>query len=270
MKEIFQTFKPKSTIIQKYVDYYYLDIKPNNIINEFQCFPHFNNTISIYKSHNRLENGTMVFDETTKPFQIFTPIREKVLDVTQIGRVHRIVVVFNPLGIQQFYRNLNFTNYITDFNFLNEKELKKIFSTTKTEILVDLLDDFFEKKIQPFNNQTLEDAISYIFEHNGTLSITEISNKIGISRQHLNRIFQLHLGVSIKKFQNIVIFRKTINEKLFENPENNFTELAHKFNFNDQSHLIKTYKHLTEQSPKVFFDKGKILGDEDTFWHLQS
>jgi len=68
MKKIFETFKPENPIIKKYVNYYYLDIKPDNEINEFQCFPHFNNTISIYKSHTRLGGGEMVFEQTAPPF----------------------------------------------------------------------------------------------------------------------------------------------------------------------------------------------------------
>ena len=66
--------------------------------------------------------------------------------------------------------------------------------------------------------------------------------QIGISRQHLNRVFKSHLGVSVKKFNEIVLFRHTINKKLFENSDNNFTELAYEFNFNDQSHFNKMYK----------------------------
>lgn len=270
MKEIFETFKPQNSIIKKYIDYYYLDIKPNNESNEFECFPHFNNTVSIYKSHSRLENGTMVFDQKAKPFQIFTPIREKVLHVTQLGKVHRIVIVFHPFGIQQFYKNLNFTDYITDFDFLNARELQAIFSTTNTDDLVDFLDDFFEKRFQPFENSLLTKALASIFEHDEKFTVAEISNEIGISRQHLNRLFKSNLGISVKKFQNIVLFRKTMANKLFENPESKFTELAHQFNFNDQAHLIKTYKNFTKKSPKTFFDQGTVLGDEDTFWHVKS
>lgn len=270
MKETFETFKPKNSIIKKYVDYYYLDIKLNNIINEFQCFPHFNNTISLYKSHIRLKNGEMLFDEIAKPFQIFTPIRKKVLNVKQSGKVHRIVIVFHPLGIQQFYENLDFSYYITDYEFFTQDELKEIFSTTETEILTSLLDNFLEKKFKKFENTILEKAVQYIFNHYEDFSVTEISNEIGISRQHLNRLFQSHLGVSIKKFHEIVLFRQTINKRLFENSDSNFTELAYEFNFNDQSHFNKTYKNLTENSPKSFFNKGTVLGQEDTFWHLQS
>lgn len=269
MKDTFETFKPKNSLIKKYIDYYYLDIMPNNNVNEFVCFPHFNNSISLYKSHIRLESREMVFDETAKPFQIFTPIREKTLNVKQSGKVYRIVIIFHPLGIQQFYEGVNFAGYIIDFEFFTQNELKKIFSTTNTDILTDLLDTFFEKRFKHFDHFILEQSVQYIFNHYKGFSVTEISKEVRISRQHLNRIFKFHLGVSVKKFHEIVLFRQTIKKKLFENPDGNFTELAHEFNFNDQSHFNKTYKTLTETSPKSFFTKGTVLGTEDIFWHLQ-
>lgn len=269
MQDTFKTFKPKSSIVKKYVDYYYLDIKDNNVIYEFECFPNFNNSISLYKSHIRLETKEVIYDETAPPCQIFTPIREKVLHVKQSGKVYRIVVVFPPLGIHQFYKNLDFTDYITDYEFFTQQELSEIFSTIDTDVHTDLLDKCLEKRFSKFENIILEKAIDYIFNHYENFSVAEISKEIGVSRQHLNRLFQAHLGVSVKKFNEIVLFRQTINKKLFENPDRNFTELAHEFNFNDQSHFNKTYKNFTKNSPKSFFSKGTILGQEDTlFWHL--
>lgn len=269
MKKIFETFKPKNAIVGQYIDYYYLDIQPDNKIDEFECFPHFNNTLSLYKSHILLETGEMLFDKTAKPFQIFTPIREKILNVKRLNTIYRIVIVFHPLGIQQFFKELDFTDYITDFDFLSKEELSDLFNTTDTNKLTDLLDHSLEKRLCKFENNNLEKAIAYIFEHYENFSVTEISDFLEMSRQHLNRLFQFHLGVSIKKFHEIVLFRQTINKKLFENPDQNFTELAHEFNFNDQSHFNKTYKKLTENSPKTFFEKGTVLGKEDIFWHLK-
>ncbi|SPZ94519.1 DNA-binding transcriptional activator FeaR [Sphingobacterium multivorum] len=268
MKELFQTFKPKNPIVKKYVDYYYLDIKPNNVINKFLCFPHFNNTISIYRYHVRLENGEIKFDDNANPFQIFTPIRQKVLNVKQSGTVYRIVIVFHPLGIQQFYENLNFADYITDYEFFSPEELKEIFSTTQTKHISDFLDNALLHRFKKFESPILEQAIQYIFSNDEKISVTELSTYIGISRQHLNRLFQFHLGVSIKKFYEIVLFRQSVNKKLFENPESSFTEIAYEFNFSDQSHLNKIYKNLVDNSPRNFFSKGTILGKEDTFWHL--
>lgn len=270
MQAIFETFKPKNRVIKKYVDYYYLDIKPDNQNNEFQCFPHFNNTISLYKSHTRLENGEMLFNEKAKPFQIFTPLRKKILNVKQIGKVYRIVIVFQPLGIQQFYNDLSFSDYIIDFDFFQPNELHEIFSSTETDILANLLDSFLEKRFKKNENLILKQALQFVFNKYEDFSVAEISNKIGISRQHLNRVFQSHLGVSIKKFHEIVVFRMTVNKRLFEKPDGSFTELAYEFNFSDQSHFNKAYKIFTENSPKSFFDKGTTLGKEDTFWHLKS
>lgn len=268
MQEIFETFKPVNSIVKEYVDYYYLDIKPDNIVNEFQCFPHFNNTISLYKSHVRLSSREMVFDESAKSFQIFTPIREKILNVKQSGPVHRIVIVFHALGIQQFYNHLNFADYIIGHEFFNGQELNALFSTTKIETLTELLDHFLEKRFQKFDHAILEQTIQYIFKHYEHFSVTKLAEALVISRQHLNRVFQAQLGVSVKKFHEIVLFRHTINKKLFQDPDESFTRLAYEFNFNDQSHLNKTYKILTENSPKSFFMKGTVLGNEDTFWHL--
>ena len=81
MENIFQTFKPKHSLVKKYVDYYYLDIKENNSITEYECFPHFNNTISIYKSNIYDNEEGIIFDENVEPLQIFVPVREKTLNV---------------------------------------------------------------------------------------------------------------------------------------------------------------------------------------------
>lgn len=251
------------------MDYYYLDIKPDNKMTEFECFPHFNTTISIYQSHKYLKEGEVVFDESANPFQIFTPIREKVLRVKQYEKVHRIVIVFHPLGIQQFYENLDFTNYIKDFEFFTQSELKLIFATTNSNRLKELLDSSLEKRMKQYNHAILEQSIAAIFDNYESFSVAEFSNQIKVSRQYLSRLFKVHFGISTKKFHEIVLFRKTINKKLFENPERTFTELAYEFNFNDQSHLIKTYKNFTENSPKSFFNKGTVLGQEDTFWHIR-
>ena len=269
MKEIFQTFKPKNAIVKKYVDYYYLDVKQNNVTTEFACFPHFNNTMSIYKSHVRPQHGLIKFDSSAKPLQIFTPIREKVLHVKQLGKVHRIVIVFHPLGVQQFYRNLNFARYITGYHFFSQDELEEAFSSVETEFLADFFDNALERRFKEFNPAILEQAIRYIFSNCKKFSVTDVSKQIGVSRQHLNRLFQIHLGISVKKFLEIVIFRQSVKKKLFDNPEEHFTTLAYEFNFSDQSHFNKAYKTLAENSPKTFFGKGTLLGGEDTFWHLQ-
>lgn len=268
MNNIFKTFRPENPLIAKYIDYYYLDIKPENSFFEFDCYPHFNTTISLYQSHKKLDDSSVVFETNISPLQIFTPIRDKVLTVKQKGKVYRIVIVFQPLGIQQFFRNLDFSDYLTNFKFFNEQELSPLFMTKNISILTKTLDCMLLERYKKYENVILEKSINYIFNNNEGLLIEDLALKLNVSRRHLNRIFNQHFGVSIKKFQNIVFFRKILNQKLFENPEKSFTALAHEFYYSDQSHLIKTFQNFTSKSPKKIVDGGTHLGNEDTFWKI--
>ena len=125
-----------------------------------------------------------------------------------------------------------------------------------------------ENRFMKFEKTIVEKSIQYVFNHDENFSISELSKHLEISRQHLTRVFKSHLGISLKTFHKIVVFRKTVNKRLFENSNQSFTEMAYEYNFSDQSHLIKTYKILTESSPKSFFEKGTLLGKKDTFWNL--
>jgi len=268
MTDTFQTFRPQHAQVARYVDYYYLDIKPANSSNEFICFPHFNTSLSLYKSHVRTANAEMVYIPGAPPLQLFTPLREKVLLVRQLGPLHRVVIVFHPLGIQQFYGNLSFTDFITDFSFFSPEELELLLETTDEGQLVSYLDQFLVNRFAGFKIDLLDNCISYIFRHAEEFSVGRFSEDLQVSRRHLNRLFQMHLGVSVKRFYEIVLFRKTINQKLFVTPQENFTRLAYEFNFNDQSHFNKIYKKFTANTPAQFFKRGTLLGQTDTFWHL--
>ena len=267
--KIFETFKPKNEIVKQYIQYYYLEIDDKNIHREFTCFPHFNTAISLYSSHKRNEDATIEFQKSLSPIQIFTPIRKNIFTVKQIGKIHRIVIVFNPLGIQHFFKDLNFSDFITDFSFFSKDEIIQLFENQNIEILTDLLDSFLIKNFNENENTILKKAVNTILEKNQDLNITELSEQLQISRRHLNRLFNENLGLNVKSFQEIVRFRNAMTHKIFQKPLDNFTEISYEYNFSDQSHLNKLFSKLTHNSPTKFLKNGKYLGSEDIFWHLK-
>ncbi len=269
MTEIFKTFKPLNQLVAKYVEYYYVDIKPVNKHIQMECFPHFNTTISLYSSHRRSEKGEIIFNNPGDIFQVFTPIHDDVLTIQQIGFIHRVVIVFKPLGIYHFFSNLSFADYLYNIEFFTPHELNPVFKLyDDSTSLTTLLDTLLQNRVNDFKHEVLENAITEIFSRSEDFSVEELSSLLKMSRQHVNRLFRQYMGVSVKKFHEIVRFRKTVNEKLLLKNKENFTQLASAFNFNDQSHLIKTYKNFTENAPALFFKKGELLGSEDTFWHI--
>lgn len=269
MGNIFETFKPKNSLIAKYVSYYYLEIKPNNTKTEFDFFPHFNSSISLYNSHFSTKKGNITFDKNAKPFQIFTPIRENIIHVEQIGRIHRVVIVFNPLGVHQFYKNINFTELISNFPFFSNKELYQLFETNNINAITNIIDQLLLNKYVEYKNDILSKSIQLILDNSCTYTVEQIATKVDVSRRHLNRLFSSHFGVSVKKFNEIVLFRRTLEQKILKDTKQNITSLAHEFNYHDQSHLSKTYKKFTSHPPKKFLKKGTHLGNEDLFWHIK-
>lgn len=269
MNNTFETFKPNNPLIAKYVDYYYLDIKSQNTVTEFECFPHYYTTISLYKSNISPQKGEVIYDDNANFLEIFTPIRDTILKVKQMGKVHRIVIVFKPLGIQQFYKDLNFTDFIKNYSFFSSVELSALFETQNTSTLTTLLDVYLSTKFIAYKNHLLEESILLILKNAGTVPIEQIALEVGASRRHVNRLFNTHFGISVKTFNKIVLFRKTLEKKLFKNPKQSFTELAYEFNYSDQSHLNKVFQNLTSNSPRKFLKDGTLLGNEDTFWHLK-
>ncbi|MBX2951393.1 MAG: AraC family transcriptional regulator [Leadbetterella sp.] len=270
MKEkLFKTFKPSDPRIAAYVDYYYLDIKPFNEEIEIDCFPHYKTAVSFYASHSRSENGDIVYQEGGKPFQAFTPVHDDVLKVRQVGFVHRVVMVFKPLGIFHFTQKGDFTTFIYDFDFLEERELNLIFNTTDPDSLTRLLDGALLSRYRNVELSLIQHIVNHIFEEDEDFSVEKLSAKLNYSRQYLNRVCRQYIGVSVKRFREIVRFRKAIDQKLLFATKENLTSLAHQFNYNDQSHFIKVCRNLTGNAPGPFFKRGKLLGSEDTFWHIR-
>ena len=265
---IFETAKPHHATIARYVQYYYLEINEANTYREFSCFPHYNNSISLYRSHSSDKKGTITYVANGSPLQIFTPVRQQVLTIKQMGPIHRVVLVFHPLGIQQFYKNLAFTKLMDDYEFFAGDELQQLFEAGNIHTITYLLDQYLLKRFEYHENKVLAQAIAYIHERAQTFSVETLSEELAISRRHINRLFQQQLGVSVKKFQEIVLFRQALEQKLFQNAEQNFTSLTYEMNLCDPSHLNKLFAKLTRIPPKQFVNKGTHLGQEDTFWHI--
>ncbi len=188
MSTTFKTFRPADPTVARYVDYYYLDRKPVNEVTTFECFPHYNTTISLYASHRMPGVGQIVYDAVAPPLQVFTPLRDDVLRVTQTGPVHRVVIVFCILGVQQFWPDLSFTDYLIGHPFFSEKELCQLFATDDTELLTQCLDGHLKARYRPRASNLVASAVSYVFAHSGDFSVTRMAESMQLSRRHLHRV----------------------------------------------------------------------------------
>ncbi len=273
--KVFETFQPKDEQLRKYVSYYYIDIaEVCDYQNEYVCYPHYNNTISFYKSHtvSFLDGHSEVnFEHDAVPLQIFTPLRETILKVTQRGPVHKIGIVFETFGVNQFLdRETAIDERLCSpsFSFFKDDLITGLFEKTIDEIRT-TLDHELLKLLVPFENAYIEKAIELFHSPTNDLNIDELAElKLGISRKQLNRIFKKFVGTTAQKYRSIVRFRQLMNYRLANDVHPSLTALSHQAHYTDQSHFIKACKQLTGLTPSQFFKEGRIVGSEDTFWRF--
>ena len=273
---IFETVKPSDELLKKHISYYYLDIaEEQDYFNEYICYPHYNNTISLYKSHTvsfQPHHSIVSFKKDAVPLQIFTPLRENILKVTQYGPVYKVGIVFEPFGIHQFmHEKIAIHQRICSpaFQFFEEAFVGRLFQTTQLKKIAGLLDNQLLQLFSPKENPYLSKAIQLLNSAAHEVSIDELAEvKLGISRKHLNRLFKQHIGVTAQKYRSIVRFRQLMNCKLYQNEAQNLTMLSHQVHYTDQSHFIKVCKQLTGLTPSQFFKAGETIGSEDTFWNF--
>lgn len=269
----FETVKPVNRLLQKHISYYYLDITDSeNYRSEYICYPHYNNTISLYKSHiGTFSSGRSLIDfqKSAPPLQIFTPLRESILKVTQNGPVYKIGIVFKPFGINQFLATgipINELISSPSFYFFENDFILRLFEMLDLGEIALALDEALLKILTPVQNSYIEKTILSFEAPDNDKTIDELAVNLGISRKHLNRLFKKHIGTSVQKYRSIVRFRQLMNNKFNIHSEDSLTALSHRLHYADQSHFIKQCKLLTGLTPSQFFKEGTNLGAEDTFW----
>jgi len=273
---IFETIKPKDNTLKKYISYYYVDVADNeDYFNEYICYPHYNNTVSLYKSHVlSCDEGHshITFNNGYLPLQIFTPLREEILKVTQKGPVYKIGIVFNPFGLNQFLRQdikMDTLASSPSFQFFENYFLLELFSELNIECAINMLEKQLLENFSNIENSYVIRAIELLHEPENEFGIDALAEtKIGISRKHLNRLFKKYIGTTPQTYRKIVRFRQLMDFKLNAAKENNYGALSYQVNYADQSHFIKACKQLTNLTPSQFFKEGKLVGSEDTFWNF--
>lgn len=98
-------------------------------------------------------------------------------------------------------------------------------------------------------------AVDLIRRSRGAVRIEELARRIGITRQHLARLFETHIGLSPKLFGRIARFRAAL-ELVQQRGGANWAALAGDLGYSDQAHLIREFAEFAGDSPARFFRSG--------------
>jgi AraC-like DNA-binding protein len=98
----------------------------------------------------------------------------------------------------------------------------------------------------------LEPSMRFILECQGLISIQELARTLCYSERHVRRVFNKELGISPKVFLDIIRFQSLLQELNKSKPAD-FTKLALKYEYYDQSHFIHCFKRLYGLAPNQVY-----------------
>ena len=189
-------------------------------------------------------------------------------DLYLVNEADLVVVVFQPAGLNQIMglpANEFRDKIISTDDLFGQQGLGlygRLFEHSNLEGKLKMLNTFFielaTKKVFA-NHLLVEAAVNFIFKNNGTNSISQLTKHVGYTERHIERNFVESIGLSPKKFGNIIKLHNFLKLLKDKSKENNLTSLAYEAGYSDQSHLIKEFRKYTGITPKEYLYKTNKL-----------
>ncbi len=126
-----------------------------------------------------------------------------------------------------------------------------------TEHQISQLNNIFTKKLSALNavETPMSWALDLIQCSGGEISIKQISDEVGWSRQHFTRKCLCYTGLTPKFLNQVVRIKKVIKnyktEKFY-----NWSQLSIDGGFYDQSHMINEFRKITGLTPVEFLSRS--------------
>ena len=181
----------------------------------------------------------ILFPEGKPPFVVGTMTRPLLVDGAASAPI--IAVLFRPGGAYPFFSVP--IRELTDVR----ADLGDVWRHPESvETLADL-DSVLLSRISrvPKPDARIAEAVERIEETRGRVRVDRLSDALGCSRQHMNRLFERHVGVGVKLFSRIVRLRSAIGRL----PVAGWADFALDAGYCDQSHFISECRALTGVTP---------------------
>lgn len=250
-------YKPKSTLLQKYMEgYYFIDDHQHTGTIKYLTFP--NNFAILSVNHNSdiilSENRITITPSTENKVVADLVFRyNNPIEVIFEKPIHELTIYFKPLGLNHFVHDLedvfakkkNIIDYSPFEDF--KQTMVEILTTVDRDRQIELLENYWLSKIKSKDLSLLAEIITDI-EHD--LKIEDIAIKHRLSRQYINKLLGRNIGKTPSEYRKIHRFRNALIDK---SQRKSLSDLSHSNFFFDQSHFIKDFKELTHITPRDFF-----------------
>ncbi|MGE8512675.1 MAG: helix-turn-helix domain-containing protein [Chryseobacterium culicis] len=201
--------------------------------------------------------------EDHMPLSFFYGALNGYKDFSSKGRFSLIAVVFQPYFLNILLKTSakEISNQIVSVEDVLKNKLEvfqeKLFNKASPLAVIHDLNTFFTDFLSESmhaEHHMIAATQQYILQNKGSVSSKNLQSFTGYSERHLERKFEYHMGISPKKYGNIIrlhYFLSLMN-KGFDHE--NMTMLSYEAGYSDQSHLIREFKNNIGLTPKQYLN----------------
>jgi AraC-like DNA-binding protein len=135
--------------------------------------------------------------------------------------------------------------------------LRQLKGFTQNEDRIRLLEHFLMHELGSLRpaRDPFAAAMQIIWQREGNLSLTELSETAGLGHRQLQRIFKDRIGLSPKMYGRVVRFNHAL-QAARRSPYAHWNQLARHYGYSDQSHFIRECKAISGLTPVAFVQNG--------------
>ena len=181
-------------------------------------------------------------------------------DLRSNGKLGMVAVVLQPSGI---YSLLGISA-----NELNNRiiRLSEIFGREALELeehvlgaanipaILEQVENFLIKKTihKQHPHPVFEESLTLIYQSKGRITIQELLKQLPITERQLERSYHERIGITPKKFTDIIRFQHFLKLLQNDHGENNISDAVYDAGFYDHSHLTNYFKRYTGITPTQY------------------
>lgn len=193
----------------------------------------------------------------TEGFYFCSQMTNKVL--VNIQPKTKVTIIQFHIWTLSMFPNYDLSDFLDSIIRINQTDLPFLnkFETELHNSISDLLNAvnvFFEElNTSNPNKNTIEKICEIIKLHDDEINVSEIGKSLNLSQRLLQIKFKTATGLTIKKYIQIMKFRKSVDQMVNADLEKlSLTDIALYNKYFDQSHFIKQFKDVTKTTPKMF------------------
>lgn len=250
--------------------YWYVNGEERESFNQNLLLPmdHVDLIITMGNSFIYGENERMCQPESIH----FHGIRERSLQITQRGKIKALGISFTPWGFYFIAKQSmsQYVNRIVNLSYVNhslwEEMSDYMMEYEGPSELIKAIENSLINCINIKYREEIDFRIIEEFIESDYINIEMFCRDNGITTRKLERIFRKYVGISPKRFMNVVRFEESVRDVMYDN-ESNLTDISYKHGYCDQPHFTKVFKGYTDYAPRDFqsdkpalkehFDYGK-------------